>query len=656
MKNTRFLAFGFPAACTSGSARNVRFSFVLSTLLTAAALLGPGGGFRAAAQFPIGAENETTVSVGVFQVTVTDPNMIALMNPDPGVAGSYPYAGWITPAGPLTSPLLADFDTRIAISAPHIRSSTPAYFSVDVGASDPLHVDPDLGPLPLTIDSILGYYAYLATPADGIFDSFPVPGHREALTEIQKFNLGVSRQCNVSNANPLLPPASALPAGSVLARAGYDNLFNGPSGYIGNYLRQSIGQVVAQSTASDFPADSFFDIYVEITLPPIANSMSEKAFPLGGFPHGGAVLTNEEPLIVESVNLPGPTLPPTVVYNHTPSSGPTAGFATTLRFRDDGNFISGSSGPRYYYAGDAFGTIVLAGHGAGIDPCAKSLTVNDFLQTVLGPSGQLAPRAIVGRTFVSASFPSPNSSYASVPGTNAAPASNPLSGTSIDEVMFTNGATILHARDFVVAGFANPIALPAAGDSVIYTNPISVVTLHISTDGKSFVPAQAVGQSRILISNINPATGSLTSYATELLSLDVAGTSGMGNFSLRESPTKASVGKHLVQNQVGGTYKIGGNINAWFDYSFNNGLTWKPASRSISLEQSLPVDCGAATNRLSIVMVGASTVKIAWANATSRLQGTSSLDPGHTWVDLPFTSPYIFDISSPYHYFRLVCP
>jgi len=55
-------------------------------------------------------------------------------------------------------------------------------------------------------------------------------------------------------------------------------------------------------------------------------------------------------------------------------------------------------------------------------------------------------------------------------------------------------------------------------------------------------------------------------------------------------------------------------------------------------------------------MVGASTVKVQWANGSYRLQGRVSLSSTYSWEDLPYTSPYIFNIPGTYQYFRLVCP
>jgi hypothetical protein len=87
----------------------------------------------------------------------------------------------------------------------------------------------------------------------------------------------------------------------------------------------------------DFPASSFFDVFVEVDVPA-----------LGGFPK--VQLANVDPLLVQSESIT--SFPPTVLYIH-------------------GN---SSAVPLYFYAaipavgihrGDLFGQLTLAGHGVG---------------------------------------------------------------------------------------------------------------------------------------------------------------------------------------------------------------------------------------------------------------------------------------------------
>ena len=83
---------------------------------------------------------------------------------------------------------------------------------------------------------------------------------------------------------------------------------------------------------NDFPAQSFFDVFVDVDIPGWRES----------FP-GATNLYNTLPLVIQNTNLT--SFPPQVVYIHGMST------AVPIRF---------GSGP---YAGQIFGLLTLAGHG-----------------------------------------------------------------------------------------------------------------------------------------------------------------------------------------------------------------------------------------------------------------------------------------------------
>ena len=121
-------------------------------------------------------------------------------------------------------------------------------------------------------------------------------------------------------------------------------------------LTPSYGEVEALSNLSDFPARSFFDVFVEVEIP-------------GPLPFGMKVANPPtDPLIVSDTNLM--TLPPRVVYIHSGQTNAVPVYVTT--------------GP---YAGQLFGFLRLAGHMpngfCGPRPLAASPTVDctdaDFL-------------------------------------------------------------------------------------------------------------------------------------------------------------------------------------------------------------------------------------------------------------------------------------
>lgn len=101
-------------------------------------------------------------------------------------------------------------------------------------------------------------------------------------------------------------------------------------------LSPSIGEVEALNNSSDFPAESFFNMFVEVDVD------------LKGF--GVKTLYNKEPLVIQNPNLTG--FPPQVVYTHD---------ATT-------------TSPTVYdrNTNEEIGWVELAGHGVGYDGCDQA--------------------------------------------------------------------------------------------------------------------------------------------------------------------------------------------------------------------------------------------------------------------------------------------
>jgi hypothetical protein len=105
--------------------------------------------------------------------------------------------------------------------------------------------------------------------------------------------------------------------------------------------RSSPGRVVSRigpiaDPTRDFPASSFFDVYVRVDIPPC-----------GAFP--GATVNNLVPLIVKTPMLD--KFPPKVVYLHDAST------IVQVVFVNDH--------PPVWLAGDVLGLFLLAGHGVG---------------------------------------------------------------------------------------------------------------------------------------------------------------------------------------------------------------------------------------------------------------------------------------------------
>ena len=110
----------------------------------------------------------------------------------------------------------------------------------------------------------------------------------------------------------------------------------------------SAGEVEGGSPSSDFPARSFFNVFVQVNLP-------------GGGPLPSIHLVNVEPLLVEQTNLF--SFPPKVIYQHGNSTAVSMYFDRDMIIPDP---IGGTniSVPK----GSLFGQLTLAGHGIGFGP------------------------------------------------------------------------------------------------------------------------------------------------------------------------------------------------------------------------------------------------------------------------------------------------
>jgi len=239
------------------------------------------------AQFP-GRGDDVTPSLGQFNLVV-DPHFETAIKNNPG------YAPFLSNKGGnlnFTSPILFDPTTTIGRSDPLSAGSADDTAGVLAG---------DLAPHLLRD----GQFTVRLSFAEG------PDGTREVHTFIESIHLtGSGFEVKAGGQAPLRP----LSAGEVES-------LSGNSG----------------DPTLDFPANSFFDVFVEVDVPA-----------LGGFPK--VQLVNVDPLLVQNESIT--SFPPKVLYIHGNSS------AVPLYFYTDIPAIG-------IHRGDLFGQLTLAGHGVG---------------------------------------------------------------------------------------------------------------------------------------------------------------------------------------------------------------------------------------------------------------------------------------------------
>jgi hypothetical protein len=245
-----------------------------------------------AQNFPASASDETTTSLGKFTIQVApafQPAVAALIGGG-GLVG-YTY----NPANKfLTSPLLNDPTTTIGLSG--VLTSGPGgdTTGVTVGSTNPQTIS----------DST---FALIPAGFEGVSPT------RELHTMVSKLNLADG------NGNAVLAGTAATVLGTPISPGEVESKSN--SGSPGN----------------DFPAKSFFDVFVNVNVN------------LGGS-FGTATLFNpaSSPLLINpAADLLA--LPPKVIYVHGQTNAVPVEFAT--------------DNPGFWSKGDLFGWLVVSGHG-----------------------------------------------------------------------------------------------------------------------------------------------------------------------------------------------------------------------------------------------------------------------------------------------------
>lgn len=474
----------------------------------------------AAATFPARGD-DSMFSMGVFRVVVV-PSFHSLMEPGPGLFG---YPGYVSADGRLTSPKLLDFSTIVGRSDPHNR---PLAGATAIG-------NPSMGNF--------GYGDYPIIPFS--FGGAPA-GTREILTRIRNLALNTSNQECSNHFDPRVP---SVPISHRMVYAGP----------MQGVARPSLGMVqelvVNGAADPDFPARSFFDVFVEVNLPAIPGTASG-----GAFPAGGAVLYNDLPLIVSNTNVT--SLPPQVVYIHGEST------AVPLKFRDN-------NAP-YWNAGDIFGYLVLAGHGTD-NGCPTAEEQRGLLDVVLGPiGGAPANEMPIEWEFPTDRCPPPGATYDSV--------------KVVDIIEFRTATGLrVQARNFSHSRLDNPIIPPPLGGTANYSDAATQIDAELSTDGgNTWFMAVAMGGVNVSMTH-QADSGGVAMFDTEILSMNLTGNSPAGAFRLRESPTRPSLGKHTLR-PTGGSFLVSSFFDVALELSIDNGQTWIPANRPIRVQLVSPCE------------------------------------------------------------------
>jgi hypothetical protein len=146
---------------------------------------------------------------------------------------------------------------------------------------------------------------------------------------------------------------------------------------------------------------------------------------------------------------------------------------------------------------------------------------------------------------------------------------NPWRGT------FSNGAML---RDLTISDPLTSADPPAPGASPVDVSSQVTCTGTVSLDGGvSFQPFACPASLVVRVTNQLDGTVTRT-FDTEMLALSLSGGSLPGGVMLRESPSKASLGRTSLRLCPDGSCRISSFFDIFTELSLDGGVTWSPSS------------------------------------------------------------------------------
>src|SRR6185436_2857715 len=126
-------------------------------------------------------------------------------------------------------------------------------------------------------------------------------------------------------------------------------------------------------------------------------------------------------------------------------------------------------------------------------------------------------------------------------------------------------------------------------DPIIFSFPTTLEVQYSLDGGQTFQNASGQGTTRVGVhGSPNGQMGPVRMLDTELLSMDITFGGSLAGVMLRESPTRASTGKHVIRTIDGG-FRIGSFFDVFTELSINGGQTWLPALTPVRVDYNSPV-------------------------------------------------------------------
>jgi hypothetical protein len=145
-------------------------------------------------------------------------------------------------------------------------------------------------------------------------------------------------------------------------------------------------------------------------------------------------------------------------------------------------------------------------------------------------------------------------------------------------VMYPQGIGL---RNLQLTHPTNRIPEPPPGGSQTVNSFFDVFTELSLDGGQTWLPRTAGAQEAERASDAG-GSGDTRFFDTEMLALDIAGGSLPGGVMIRESPTRASLGRRTAQTVPGG-YAIDSFFDVFTELSTDGGQNWAPGNSSLHM-------------------------------------------------------------------------
>jgi hypothetical protein len=142
------------------------------------------------------------------------------------------------------------------------------------------------------------------------------------------------------------------------------------------------------------------------------------------------------------------------------------------------------------------------------------------------------------------------------------------------EAVYANGIIISNVSN---GEFTKSQPPPGPGATIVQSFNSQVSLLYSTDGGLTFTPYSGNAAAQVQVSNVG-TSGGTTYYDTEMLQFNVSGGTLPPAVMIRESPSKASLGRTSIRTAgTGPPYRISSFFDVFTELSVDGGITWSPS-------------------------------------------------------------------------------